>query len=347
MQRKIFNLINSPPLRTIGMKCYVGGKNLAEAAEIFNGLKRAGIIPMVDILGEKVKTKKEAYKASQAYIECMVHAREMGIERFSLKLSHIGLEIEKEGYEITKELAADILKVSKRLGVMVEMDAEDCSILEQSYLLACALKRSGIGGFSRVAVPANQGCLCRTRLDGRRCTTPGIKFCIDRYLIEFRNLGIGIRAVKGAYYPADIDDSLINRRFIDIVRSNWFSAGATHDLDLLLDCFPYIDEIQMLFGIRMNLQMKLARLLREGKILEWYLKESMKRKKFLGVSSLSIRMPKNIVTYVPIGTVEDAAKYLERRYREGMRPGIFFLFFRNVPESLLWRIRNAWSSFFF
>lgn len=337
LQKGFMHLANAPPFQWVGMKCYIGGKTEWEAEELFKGLHHANLTPMIDLVGESVQDESSARAAAKLYIHWMKLCSQWGVRFFSLKPSHIGLGVD---FNLTYDIASGILEAARALNIGVECDAEHPYLLEKTYNLACALKRGG-GGFRRVAVPANQGCICRARIEGKRCTIPTVEFCIDRHLIDFNTLGIPIRVVKGAYHPGDIPDHIINSRFLTIAKTNRFSAGATHDFTLLLECFPYLEEVQMLYGIRMRLQMVLAKFMQTGRLLEWYLSERIKMGGLAGVSALSVLMPKSILTYVPLGPENTAIKYLNRRYEEGMQPNVFPLFLRNVPESLWWRLRYA------
>lgn len=128
------------------------------------------------------------------------------------------------------------------------------------------------------------------------------------------NLGISVREIKGAY-PGDIEGlAAINESYVELtavaMEYGLDIAYATHDLALLKKVQEiYQGTVQKLFGIRM------------------------------------FDMPADDI-YMPWGGLFDAWRFLLRRVREGVRPNVFTMFLRNVPESLYWRLRYAPLTFF-
>ncbi len=126
---------------------------------------------------------------------------------------------------------------------------------------------------------------------------------------------IKIRLVKGAY-PGDITSAEIDENFCKLAAlAKEFDldvAYGSHDLTLIARVQAiYAGEVQMLFGIRMWEQSGLA----EKCYMAW-------------------------------GPRLKGIWFWLRRVKEGARPNVFWMFLRNIPESLIWRIRYAPLTFF-
>lgn len=326
-----------PPFRKLGELCYIAGENTSEATKILLILLRLGLRPIYDILGESVCNRISARRAAGEYIREIKIKSELGISAIAVKLSKLGLEFNEE---CARNYLFRIIHKAVELGIKVEIDAERPQILEATYKLICIAAQSDLKYFLpsilRVAIPANQRCICECRRRGVPCDL-NLSYCIDRFIVQFRMFQIPVRVVKGAY-PGDIPEAEINSRFLWIIKHSYRPAAATHDLELILQCFPYVEELQFLFGVRMWLQSKLARLLREGKLMEWA--RSKRPDLFAEIKSSPI---KRISTYTPVGL---PGEYLNRRFQEGIRPKVLPLFIINIPGALIWRLRYATFSFF-
>lgn len=158
--------------------------------------------------------------------------------------------------------------------------------------------------------------------------------------------GLRIRIVKGAYSEALTDIHLINERFWRMAYTAAMHQGVielgTHDLALLADVLwmfermeipPERVRLQMLYGIRMNLQTALA----QGTGIRRYLHSIPRKQREDALRVLTRYGTGNVMTYAPWGGALSAVRYLERRLGEGIRPGLRWLFVRNVWESYWWR----------
>lgn len=136
------------------------------------------------------------------------------------------------------------------------------------------------------------------------------------FFLELAKLGIWIRLVKGAY-PGDYQDAdAICFNFLHFAHEakkyNLNTAYGTHDSTLLNNAQSiWGGAEQMLFGVFMNYAAK-------WRYMPWTWNWSRK----------------------------DAKRFMRRRMQEGIHPKTILLFLRNIPESLLWRLRCAPLSFF-
>jgi proline dehydrogenase len=231
---------------------FIAGDDLADALSAASDLNSRGIGGITDLLGEGVKDLTGATEASQEYLSAIAAIAEKKLDAtVSLKLSQLGLILDPA--TCASNLAM-ILDRAQELGVGVEID------MEQSELVDATLKvfREAAEQHpeTRLAIQAN---LRRTPSD----------------LDAMAALKPRIRLVKGAY-AEPIDKALHSKKEVDAQfrhLTNWlFEHGSlpafgTHDLD----CIEYAEkaavragvgqkdfEIQMLYGIRRDLQESLV-----------------------------------------------------------------------------------------
>lgn len=300
IQPFLVTLLTHPFAVKAGLVCYVAAKNERAALEMAVVLHTRKLGVISDILGEEVKTKDAAVRAAKVYIR---HLRHLAALRksypdirlaISMKLSQLGLKFD---IMLCRRLVFWIFREAVAHGVQLEVDMEGPETIDATMNVVRAMVRHG-NNF-RVAIPANQK-------KSERC----IRICFGR--------GIGVRIVRGAY-PGDIQgNKAIGTNFLRLV-------AVAKEYAPLVDCaigthhrkrIRYSKEIfsgiriQMLWGIRMFLQEKVA---------EW--------------------------TYMPWGKDEDAGPFYVRRVQEGMEPNVIVLFGLNFFESLLWRALRAPKTF--
>lgn len=298
MLRMVFKI---SPVRRIGTFCYVAGTSEADALYMINILVARNIGIISDYLGEAVGDRMGAIRAAR---KCIHHIRTLG----ALKIRHpnfrlaVSVKLSQYGLAFNPLMAGRILKelyIEAMIhGIGLEIDIEGPETIDATLRTLARLLRRG--SRFRVAIPVNQSRAEKI-----------LEFCLRR--------GIAVRIIKGAY-PGDIvDRDEINKRFIEFVHrahaQGLDTALGTHDLRRilkpLLTAFPHA-RIQMLFGIRVFLQEKLAR-----------------------THVLSV--------YLPWG--EESGKFFSRRLDEGMRPEVLPLFVLNFFESLMWRLARTPRSF--
>ena len=231
---------------------FVAGAQLSDAVSTAVDLNTGGIGAILDLLGEGVEDLAGASEAAGQYREAVEVIAERGIDStVSLKLSQLGLTV--DGAACAANLAM-ILERAKELGVGVEVD------MEQSDLVGRTLDvfREAIGRYPQTRL-AIQACLRRTPSD----------------LESLAPLKPRIRLVKGAY-AEPIERALGSKKEITAqfhYLTDWlFAHGSlpafgTHDGG----CIEHAElaaaragvdkrdfEIQMLYGIRRDLQKRLA-----------------------------------------------------------------------------------------
>ncbi len=232
---------------------FVAGDHLDDAISAIRRLNDHGIGGILDLLGEGVVDPAGASAAANDYLDAIKRIPVEGIETtVSVKLTQLGLAFDKGAcIDHLRLLAAE----AEAVGSYLEIDMEQSEYVTDT-LEIYRLLQGDLPGI-RVAM---QAYLRRTPMD----------------LESLAHLSPRVRLVKGAYKERE-ELALQKRKEIDRQYAflvEWlFDHGtdpaiATHDDALLdvaraaaerrgmpTDCF----EIQMLYGIRRDLQQELAR----------------------------------------------------------------------------------------
>ena len=245
---------------------FVAGDTLKEALSATMQLNAKGFWGTLDLLGENVDNREGAIASAEAY-SAVLHALEnenikAGI---SLKLTQLGLGFD---YDLCQENLIHILEVASACNNFVRIDMEESALLENTLRI---YKRVRAMGNQNVGVVI-QSYLKRSEQD----------------VLDLLDIGANIRMVKGAYRePANIAYSrkrdvdanfdLLVRHMIDYAALNSSSPGdgkippttviATHDEKRIIIARDHARELgltksqlefQFLYGIRPNLQVKMA-----------------------------------------------------------------------------------------
>jgi proline dehydrogenase len=234
------------------VKRFVAGPDLEDAIQVIKELNARGIGGILDLLGEGVEDLGGAEAAFDEYLDSIKRIDETGVNTtVSVKLTQLGLAFDKGAcIDYLRRLAAE----AQAIGTAVEVD------MEQSIYVADTIDvyRGLQADFPDLRL-AMQAYLRRTPVD----------------LETMAAIRPKVRLVKGAY--AELEEiAFKKRREIDAqyrFLTDWlFERGtdpaiATHDHRLIdhamaaarrndVDQTGY--EIQMLYGIRRDLQQRLA-----------------------------------------------------------------------------------------
>ena len=231
---------------------FVAGDDLEDAIRVIKELNSKGIGGILDLLGEGVTDPQGAQAAADEYLRSVRRIESTGIDTtVSVKLTQLGLAFDKgRCIDHLRVLAAE----AQAIGTYVEIDMEQADYVTDTVEVFRVLRKD----FPSLRL-AMQSYLRRTVAD----------------LESLRDIPPRIRLVKGAYSeaheiafqkPKEIDGQY---RYI----TDWLFANgddpaiASHDSQLIehakqaaliankpLDSF----EIQMLYGIRRELQQQLA-----------------------------------------------------------------------------------------
>ncbi|MBB6097065.1 proline dehydrogenase [Deinobacterium chartae] len=236
---------------------FVAGEQLADAVRAVEELERRGIHGILDLLGEMVTSEQEANTFTENILAIFdaMEGRELPIY-VSIKLSQIGQDITLPGGEnLGLRNARRILARARALNAFVALDMEDHPrvdiTLEQFRTLATE--------FPGTVGTVLQAYLYRTEADRK---------ALD-------DLKPNLRIVKGAYlepetvaYPSKTDVDMNYRRLVYAhLKAGNYTCVASHDERIIEDVKLFAEksgiprsqfEFQLLYGIRRDLQQKLA-----------------------------------------------------------------------------------------
>ncbi len=231
---------------------FVAGESLSDAMAVARELDRAGVATVLDHLGENVTAPEQAVDAARAYVRALDLIREAsGLDcAVSIKLSQLGLDFSSE---LCLAHVERVLPAAAEAGTLVMIDMESHAYVDRTLAIFRQLRDR----HDRIGV-CLQAYLRRTLDD--------IAGLPERSLV---------RLVKGAYLePADVAfprrrdvDASFARLFASLIARGHTVHVATHDPKLIEGARRHVErlridwsrvEFQMLYGIRRDLQGRLA-----------------------------------------------------------------------------------------
>jgi proline dehydrogenase len=235
-------------------KRFVAGETLLSAVEVVQRLNARGLLTTVDVLGEEVTQTADVQRMRSTYLDLLDAIDSAQLRaNVSLKLSALGLQLDEEA--CVHALTAIVARARRNIDSFVRIDMEGSALTERTLDLFERVYR----GHNNVG-PVIQAYLKRSPRDIAR-------------LVE---LGARVRLCKGAYRePASVawhDPGAIRRAFLRLAETlllqGTYPAIATHDPQLIAAVRAFATqhgigpdrfEFQMLYGVRPDLQLALAR----------------------------------------------------------------------------------------
>ena len=232
---------------------FIAGETVAEAIVAARGVEARGLSQTLDMLGERVTDLDTAAAVTRDYLDAIGMITAAGIGRgLSLKLTQLGLDADKA---MAVDNLRAILAQTDPAGFFLRVDMENSTYTDVTLEIFETLWQLG---HRRIGIVL-QSALLRSEQDLARINT----------------LGASVRLVKGAYQEpkavahqrkADVDAAFA-RMLKTLLTGGHQPAIATHDPALIDLARRYAREqgiaydrfeFQMLYGIRRDLQMKLA-----------------------------------------------------------------------------------------
>ncbi|MER3427304.1 MAG: proline dehydrogenase [Pyrinomonas sp.] len=234
---------------------FVAGEDMEEAIAVIRELNARGCMASFDHLNESVTDPAEAEAEVREYLRILARIDETGIRsNVSIKLTQFGLKIDPElAYRNARAVVAE----AARRGNFVRIDMESSDVTQITLDIFKRLRAEF--GLNDVGIVL-QAYLRRTYAD----------------LLDLLKLPARIRLCKGAYNePPEVafpDKREVDRNFIRLMQmllsSGVYHGIATHDEKIIAATIDYAQrqgigkeafEFQMLYGVRRDLQEKLAR----------------------------------------------------------------------------------------
>lgn len=232
---------------------FVAGERLEDAVEAIRLLNAKTIAASFDHLGESITAESETRHEVEEYIRVLDSIQDNRLDsNVSVKLTQLGLDVSRDlCYANTRA----IVEAAKRHGNFVRIDMEDSSKTDGTLEV-----------FRRL----------RTEFDNVGIVLQAYLYRSEKDLEEMLSLGSRIRLCKGAYKePASVafpKKEEVDANFIKLAKrlltSGIYHGIATHDEDIIAATRAFAKEqnipsdefeLQMLFGIRRDLQEQLVR----------------------------------------------------------------------------------------
>ena len=251
-------VVTAPVSRAVVAR-YVAGESVPDAVTVASELRTTNRLATIDYLGEDTTDSVQAATTRDTYVHLLDLLAEAdltayGAAEVSVKLSAIGQALPADGDAIALENARAICEAAQAAGTTVTLDMEDHTTTDRTLATLHALRED----FPWVGAVL-QSYLHRTEADCRDLATAGSR----------------VRLCKGAYKePAsvafqdgdDVDLSYV-RCLKVLMAGDGYPMVASHD-PRLIDIAaalaghhgraPDSYEFQMLLGIRMNEQKRIA-----------------------------------------------------------------------------------------
>jgi proline dehydrogenase len=237
---------------------FVAGMSVDEVIAACERVNHEGIAATLDSLGESVTTEAEAQRSADIYHQLLdaIEARKLNAN-VSVKLSQVGMDFDPV---LAERIVGEMVAHAAQVHSFVRIDMEGSPYTEATIAMTERLAQKYPGAVGTVL----QAYLFRTDTD------------TDRLLRQ----GIRIRLCKGAYkegpevaFPdkADVDANYVELMKRMVTYSNngrgVFCGIATHDEAIVDKMRAFVTErkidkhafeFQMLYGVRRDLQRRLA-----------------------------------------------------------------------------------------
>lgn len=237
-----------------GAKRFVSGETIGEAIAAVRRLNEAGLVCTLDHLGEFVFSVEEANESADYSIKTLEAIHQSGVDcNLSLKMTSLGLDISRE---LCMQNMRRILDAAKQYGnIFVRIDMEDYAHNQVTMEILDELLEEY----------DNVGTVIQAYL-----------YKASDDIEKLKDKKVNLRLVKGAYkespevaYPnkADVDEN-----YKKIIKQHLLNGGyaaiATHDDNIIEYVKQLVQEykiprtqfeFQMLYGIRTQSQLDLAR----------------------------------------------------------------------------------------
>jgi proline dehydrogenase len=239
---------------------FVAGMSVEDVLAVCERVNHEGIAATLDSLGESVTTEAEAQRSADIYHELLdaIEARKLNAN-VSVKLSQVGMDFDPV---LAERIVGEMVAHAAQVHSFVRIDMEGSPYTEATIAMTERLARKYPGAVGTVL----QAYLYRTASD------------TDRLLEQ----GIRIRLCKGAYkegpevaFPAkaDVDANYVTlmKRVVTFRNAQSgqgvFCGIATHDEAIVDKMRAFVSknkidkgdfEFQMLYGVRRDLQRRLA-----------------------------------------------------------------------------------------
>lgn len=237
----------------LGASRFVAGEDLDACVAVLRGLNERGLHTNTTLLGEDVLDEAQARNVVEKYLVILARLQEESLRtNVALKLTHLGLDIDEELAFVN---VRRVVEGAAGLGNFIRLDMEHSALVDPTLRIFRRLREAGLDNVGTVL----QSYLYRTPDD----------------LESLLPLAPNVRLVKGAYlepesvaYPRKEDVDAAYLRLVErSLSGDGYTAIATHDERMIEHALAFAElkgigrnrfELQMLYGVRPQLQLDLA-----------------------------------------------------------------------------------------
>ncbi|MFC9844667.1 proline dehydrogenase family protein [Streptomyces sp. NPDC060223] len=235
---------------------FIAGESVDQVIPVVQDAVAKGLAVTLDVVGEDITTREQAYAARDAYLDLVEHLKALDLgtrAEMSVKLSMFGQALEG-GHELALANVRPVVEAAAAIGTTVTLDAEDHTTLDSMFAIHEELRKD----FPQTGCVI-QAYLFRTEADARRLAGSGSR----------------VRLVKGAYKePAEVayqQKAEVDKAYVRVLRilmeGDGYPMIGSHDprlisiaQELARKAGRKLDEyeFQMLYGIRGEEHLRLA-----------------------------------------------------------------------------------------
>jgi proline dehydrogenase len=231
---------------------FVAGETLDDAIEATRALNQRKMHVSLDHLGENVSDVKEAISAAKDYIAILDRIKQAGVDaNISIKLTALGLDVSQE---LCEQDVCRILEHAQQFPIFVRIDMEGSAYTERTFDIALRMHKQ----FEHVGTVI-QSCMHSSK----------------KHVEQLIAQGVRVRLVKGAYkepkavafqQKSEVDHNFVRLMTMLLQRGNYPAIATQDEAIINATCKFARDqgisksafELQMLYGIRRDLQEKLV-----------------------------------------------------------------------------------------
>src|SRR5947207_13262914 len=231
---------------------FVAGETLDEVLDVTRELNARNMHVSLDHLGENVSDAREATAAAQDFITALDRIKLAGLDaNISVKLTALGLDISQE---LCEQNVCRILEHAQQFPIFVRIDMEGSAYTEQTVDITLRMHKQ----YEHVGTVI-QSCMHSSK----------------KHIEQLNAQGVRVRLVKGAYkepktaafqQKSEVDHNYIRLMTVLLQRGNYPAIATQDEAIINATCKFARDngisksafEIQMLYGIRRDLQEKLV-----------------------------------------------------------------------------------------
>ncbi|WP_340672942.1 proline dehydrogenase [Brevibacillus agri] len=231
---------------------FVAGDSIEGAIQSVKKLNEEKMVAMLNYLGEYVTSETAATEATENCLRTLDAIHQSGIRsNLSVKLTSLGMDI---GTEVCMSNVTRILERAEQYGNFVRLEMEDYSHCQPTLDLYREMRK---------------------RFDNVGTVIQAYLYRSEKDIADLNQWKANVRLVKGAYKePAEVaypDKQDVDANYLKIIKMHLLNGNyagiATHDDAVVEQILPFIREhgitntqfeFQMLYGIRTDLQKRLA-----------------------------------------------------------------------------------------